>query len=151
MFTNIIKSDRNREQLELSNRGCSTYFWGISDGFLPSAESSSSIFCSWCQKTSKFYLNLNHGRKIWDKVLASAWHVAEPWIFHPDFLSHGDIDLWNLGCDTWRTFEYLKSGTCHGMRPHEYFIFECHNEWFAEDASLSKIKAQKESTMQWLF
>ena len=111
MFTNIIKSDRNRERLELSNRETAVpltleNFWWL----FTLRRVFSSIFCSWCQKTWKFYLNLNHGRKIWDKVLASAWHVAEPWIFHPDFLSHGDTDLWNLG-DTWRTFEYLKSGS----------------------------------------
>ena len=28
------------------------------------------------------------------------------------------------------------------MRPHEYFIFECHNEWFAEDADCRSVKNQ---------
>ena len=150
MFTNIIKRDRNRVRLELSNRDpavsalprFSKYFSQLS--FAAGGEKLLSVFKS--------------RRKIWDDRSFGVcgwkfvWHVAGTWIFHPpDFVSHGDTDISYLGRDTWRRFEYLKTEghaiPAHGMW-HEYFIFECHNEWFAMVETLSKLREREKATWQ---
>ena len=125
MFTNIIKPDRNRVRLELSNRDpavsalpCFTvslpqntlhseklFFSSISlTAFSPVLEFYSSIeFCSWWRRNC--YLDLNPGRKIWDDR------------------SFGKFCGGKFVRDTWQRPEYFIRGRLCVTRRHRYFIF----------------------------